>query len=114
MSKYSIYYDMDSCDKYLDMDDSIKSDKLGKAVSLIEYLSETDDAITIYHTILMLRAMIRGHEDKTKCILELHDARKGVCFSKEFTKNNLKVALDSDFEEYIEDPLKYGFSAESF
>lgn len=105
---------MDSCDKYLDMDDSINSDELGEAIYFIDFLSDVDDAITIYHTILMLRVMIRGHEDKSKCILELHDSRKGVCFSKEFTINHLKNILDSDLDEYIEYPVKHGFSAESF
>ncbi len=111
---YKVYYNIESRSKFRSIHDSDDVVNLDEVKALLKELVSEDDSISIYLNTDNLRAQIWGLKDKEKCVLELHDARKGVCFSRESNKNDLELEVEADLDKYIKDPVKYGFDAESF
>lgn len=111
---YKIYYDISSEKKFRSIDDSPDYINLDEVNSLLDLVKYSDDNILIYLNDIKLRIQIWGDDDSTKCVLELHDASKGVCFSKEFKKDYLKSNLEMNLNKYIDNPIESGFLGESF
>lgn len=108
---YRVYFNLKN--QFRSVHDAEDSFDLNEVVTLLDKISE-NEYISVYYNEIKLRMQIWGHSNKNKCVLEIHDGHKGTCFSKELEKSELKNEPERLLEKYIENPLQYGFNAESF
>ena len=111
---YQVYFNIKSENKFRSIHESNEASDLSEVILLLNDIQSNEDCVSIYLNTEKLRVQIWGQKDNSKCILELHDARKGVCFSREFDKSALKKRIELDMKEYVKNPRKYGFEAVSF
>lgn len=114
MKKYAIYYNLESDKRSLSFDEAIQSDDLNEVISRLEFVKSGEDSISVYMNDIRSRVMFFVDTNSKSYIFEIHDASKGVIFSKNIYKEELICSLRTEFNKVIADPIKFGFTSESF
>ena len=110
-----IHYAIGSSDKFLSSDDALKSMDLSEVFEILPSLHHQHDTIYIYIPSSKVRVQIWYFDPKTETYdLEFHDGRKGVCFSKNVSIDELQDIIQSKLLNCMDNPLDYGFTAQSF
>lgn len=114
MSKYFIYFNIESKGDFRSVHESPEVDSLDEVYHLIDNITEPEDSLSIFIVQNIIRVQLWGHKDIDKYVLEIHDANIGFCYFKEFSKKEILRKLENTLPEIIDNPTKNGFEVESF
>lgn len=112
--RYCIYFNIESKGDFRSVHESPEVDSLDEIYGLIKNIDKPKDSVSIYILQNRIRVQLCGHKDIDKYVLEIHDASKGVCYFKDFSKKEILGNLENILPEIIDNPTKNGFEVESF